>query len=104
MLQRLRERFRQRMIDDTTFGKLVYHRYSELRTSIEDVLLETLQNWDSSIGSDALWKHFTLESLSIPRLGDDDRRWELCYTLADDPHYFCVMFDMWIVEGVRVDG
>jgi hypothetical protein len=130
-LQRLREIFRQRTIDDPAFGKLGYHRgsrawegalippfaeievglvveagevgpteqqrefyrqlaarYPELRTPIEDVLLEMLQNWDASIGREEVWTRFTLESMSIPRLTGDDRSWEFCYTLSGDPHYF----------------
>lgn len=78
-------------------------RYADLRTMIEDVLLETLQNWDSSIGRKEVWERFRLESMSIPGLSDD-ASWELCYTLSGDPHYFCVMFEAWSIEGVRVDG
>ena len=147
MWERLRRIFRPLVVEDPTFGKLVYRpgtrawegavepafaeyevgllveadesgpverqrdfyreltaRYSELHNTIEDILLEQLQNWDPSIGRDEIWARFTLESMSVPRLSGDDRKWELCYTLSEDPHYFCVMFDDWNVEGVRVDG
>lgn len=79
-------------------------RYSELRAAIEDDLLEQLKNWDSSIDRKEVWERFTLESMSISKLSDDDRNLELCYTLSDNPHYFCVILEDWSVEGIRVDG
>lgn len=143
----LRRLFRPLVIEDPTFGKLVFdrgsrawegalrppfaegevgllvaadesgpterqrefyrklsERYAELRNAIEDVLLDALQNWDSSVGREEVWDRFTLESMSLPRSSRDDWVWELCYTLSGDPHYFCIMFDDWSVEGVRVDG
>lgn len=147
MWKYLRSVLRPPVIDDPTFGKLVFDRgsrawegavtppfagfevgllvdadesgpteqqrafyrelsgrYSELREAIEDVLLEALQNWDPSIRREEVWERFALESISVPRSSRDDRSWELWYTLSEDPHYFCVIFDDWRVDGIRVDG
>ena len=47
---------------------------------------------------------FTLDGFSVPRHGDVDGKWDVCYFAAPTGHFFTAQFDGGRVTRVVVDG